>query len=149
MTLVPDILFEAGASFHAGSPAETHAVAAAVARECKSGAVVALYGDLGAGKTEFVRGFVGAVNGDAGEVSSPTFTIINEYDGVVPVYHFDAYRTKSAAELVDVGLDEYLFGDGICLIEWPEKIEHLLPDATIRLSFEHAEDGGRLIRRLP
>lgn len=149
VTSPSEIHFDAGASIRSVLPADTHAVAAAVAKECEAGAVVALYGDLGAGKTEFTRGFVIAAGGDGGDVSSPTFTIIHEYNAPVPVYHFDAYRAKSAEELIDVGLDEYLFGDGICLIEWPEKIEHLLPEATIRLRFEHADGGDRLIHRLP
>lgn len=127
---------------------ETRAFAASIARHAKPGDVIALSGNLGAGKTEFVRGFVSQLEVGIRLVSSPTFTLVNEYAGSIPIYHFDAYRIKHASELVAIGLDEYLFGDGVCLIEWPEVIDHLLPDSAIRLRFDHTASGGRRISRV-
>ncbi len=111
------------------------------------GDVIALYGEPGAGKTEFVRGFVAEGTSGPDPVSSPTFTLIHEYEWRMPVYHFDAYRVEEASELIDLGLDEYLFGDGVCLIEWPGVIESLLPDNTIRLYLRHESDGSRSVSR--
>lgn len=129
------------------SPEETRAFAATMAGDAAPGDVLALFGELGAGKTEFVRGYAEGLGVDASAVTSPTFTIVNEYEGRMPVYHFDAYRVKGADELTALGLDEYLFGDGVCLIEWPEQVDHLLPAAAVRLRFEHTASGRR-IRRL-
>lgn len=132
----------------APDPAAMRAIAARFAGQVVTGSVIALEGDLGAGKTEFVKGFVDGCGGDADAVSSPTFTLIHEYESPrMPVYHFDAYRVESADELLQVGLDEYLFGDGVCLIEWPQVIDHLLPAHTIRLRLEHAGDGVRRVTR--
>lgn len=131
------------------SPEVMREVASRIAQVAQEGDVVALHGELGAGKTEFVKGFVEQMGVDAGAVTSPTFTLIHEYDGGrLPIYHFDAYRVKSPVELVDMGLDEYLYGSGICLIEWPDIVEHLLPEHTLRLRLEHDADGSRRITRL-
>lgn len=96
----------------------------------KRGDIVCLTGDLGAGKTAFVSGVAKAL-GYKGYTSSPTFTLINEYMADIPIYHFDVYRIDFSDEMYDIGIDDYLFGEGICLIEWPEKIEDILPDNTI------------------
>lgn len=109
-----------------------------MARELTPGTVVALYGELGAGKTEFVRGACAALGIEAVDVSSPSFTIVNEYaGGRLPVYHFDAYRIKSSDEFFELGYEEYFGGDGICFVEWPERIESLLRVGVVRIRLEH------------
>lgn len=117
------------------SPEETKAFAADLAKELKSGAVLALHGDLGGGKTCFVQGLAEALE-VKDIVNSPTFTIINEYRGRLQLHHVDLYRLKSETEALTLGLDELLEGDGITAIEWPEKISSLLPKDTIHVYFE-------------
>ena len=102
--------------------------------------IVALYGDLGSGKTQFAKGVCLGL-GIHGHVVSPSFTILNEYiEGKYPVYHFDFYRLRSLSELAEFGFEEYLFGDGICLLEWANIVEPTLPpnryDVTLELG-EH------------
>ena len=97
--------------------------------------VFALVGDLGAGKTQFAKGFVAGM-GSEQEVTSPTFTLIHEYSGGgLPVYHFDFYRLESAEAVVRLGFDEYVEGDGVCLIEWADRFRELLPPRTNWISF--------------
>jgi tRNA threonylcarbamoyladenosine biosynthesis protein TsaE len=111
----------------------------------QSGDIVALYGDLGAGKTHLVKGIACGLGLDPASVSSPTFTLINEYDGTLPLYHLDLYRIESLDEAERLGLDDYLHGKGLCVIEWPERIESLLPSHTIRLGLTHLGSDQRRI----
>jgi tRNA threonylcarbamoyladenosine biosynthesis protein TsaE len=123
--------------------------------------VVALYGGMGAGKTTLVSALVREMGSDD-EVSSPTFALVNDY--VVPgasgygtgggngagtdaghVYHFDFYRIDSLAEAFDLGYEEYFYSGGLCLVEWPEKIEELLPDDTLRIRIDTLNNGSRVI----
>ena len=103
------------------SEAQTEAAGAAFAKTLPNGAVVALYGDLGAGKTAFVRGMARGL-GITARVSSPTFTIVNEYAGARELFHFDMYRLESADELFDIGWEDYLRRGGICAVEWSENV---------------------------
>lgn len=113
--------------FISNSLAETRDFASRFAKTICDGDVIALYGDLGAGKTTFTK-FLCEALGFAGEVTSPTFTLCNEYAGDKHIYHFDMYRLKSPSEAIDSGLDEILrAGDGVCLVEWPENLGNLLP----------------------
>lgn len=114
-----------------------------------SGAVVALIGDLGAGKTHFVKGVAGARGVDPGSVSSPTFTIAHEYRGDLAVHHLDCYRLEDARELERTGAHEVIGTEGICLIEWPQRIEALLPPETILVQISHEGESVRRIRILP
>ena len=124
---------------------ETVAYGQAVAATLRRGDVLALCGDLGAGKTHFVKGIASGLRSDAA-VTSPTFTLIHEYlGGRLPVYHFDFYRLEDEDEALKIGLDEYLEGDGVCLIEWGDKFPALLPPHTRWLRFTHRPDGARLI----
>jgi tRNA threonylcarbamoyladenosine biosynthesis protein TsaE len=100
------------------------------------GAVVALVGGLGAGKTHLTRAVVEGLGGDGRAVSSPTFGLIHEYRARLPVYHFDAYRLRSAAEFRDLGVHEYFEGTGVCLIEWADRVSDCLPDEYLRIVFE-------------
>ncbi len=109
--------------------------------------IIALYGSMGAGKTTFVTALC-RVLGVEDVVNSPTFTIVNEYrteDGE-PVFHFDFYRIKSLREVEDLGFEEYVYSDCMCLMEWPEMIEEMLPEDTLRVSISEQEDGTRLIK---
>ena len=114
--------------------ADTEAVGRSLGKRLKAGDVVALSGDLGSGKTAFVKGVVSSL-GNPEDVTSPTFTLVNEYDGELPVYHFDVYRLESASPEALDWMDDYLFGQGICLIEWAEHVWGILPDDTIRVTF--------------
>lgn len=126
------------------SPRETRKLAARVARELRPGAALALHGDLGSGKTCFVQGLAEALGVDE-IVNSPTFAIINEYQGPIRLYHVDLYRIKSEVEAEALGLDDMLGGEGIVAIEWPEIFSALLPKSAIHLYFEFIDAGRRRI----
>jgi tRNA threonylcarbamoyladenosine biosynthesis protein TsaE len=115
------------------SAEQTAAIAGALAGVLVAGDVIALSGDLGAGKTTFVRSAAQAL-GVTEPVTSPTFTIVHEYDGALPVVHVDAYRLDSAAEFVSVGSDEFLTDDTIAFIEWAQHVEGALPSDRIEVS---------------
>ena len=109
------------------------------------GSIVALVGDLGAGKTQFVKGIATAHGIDPTSVSSPTFTIAHEYSAAIPIYHLDLYRLKGPEEVVRSGVEDYFDRGGICLIERPEKAEHLLPASTILIRIQHLGEDKRRI----
>lgn len=106
---------------------ETLVIARDYAKSVKSGDVICLTGTLGAGKTHFVKGFVQGFGISGEEVNSPTFAIINEYYGRLPIYHFDCYRLKHSEEALEIGAEEYLYGEGVCIVEWPDRISEILP----------------------
>ncbi|MCI1778738.1 MAG: tRNA (adenosine(37)-N6)-threonylcarbamoyltransferase complex ATPase subunit type 1 TsaE [Bacteroidales bacterium] len=108
--------------------------------------VFAFYGSMGAGKTTFIKALC-EVLGVKDVVNSPTFTIINEYQSSkgFPVYHFDFYRINSIKEAYDIAIEEYFSGDGLCFMEWPEKIESILPENTVKVYITVKPDGGRVI----
>lgn len=111
------------------------------------GDIFALVGELGAGKTHFVKGMAEGV-GCRAAVTSPTFTLLHEYEGGrLPLYHFDFYRLDHADAAVKLGLDEYLEGDGICVIEWADRFPELLPARAVWIDLTNRDDGTRLIRR--
>ena len=126
-------------SFKTKSAGETIALGEALGKKLLPGAVVALNGGLGAGKTYLSKGIARGL-GFPGEVKSPTFTLINIYEGRVPVYHFDCYRLKNNADLENIGYEEYFFGDNYCFIEWPQIAEGLMPDMYIKV--EMTEEKG-------
>lgn len=108
--------------------------------------MVALCGDLGAGKTHFAKGIVAGLGGDPLEVSSPTFTLVHEYrDGRLPVYHFDFYRLDAAMELRSVGWEDYLREDGVLLVEWADRFLEELPSDAIRVHFFIGEGDTRTL----
>lgn len=111
-----------------------------------SSRVFAFYGKMGAGKTTFVKALCEELGCDD-VITSPTFAIVNEYtDGKQqPVYHFDFYRIKKLEEVYDMGYEEYFYSGALCLIEWPELIEDVLPDDTVRVTIEEQADGSRLL----
>lgn len=125
------------------SPDETFAFGEKLGKEAKAGEVYCLSGDLGAGKTAFSQGFAKGL-GIGSDVTSPTFTIMNVYeDGRLPLYHFDVYRLSDGSELEAIGAEEFFYGEGVCLIEWPEKIEGYVPENAVRIKIcKDAEKGG-------
>ena len=124
---------------------ETEALGAALAARLRPGDVVAYLGDLGAGKTAFTRGLARGL-GYAGRVTSPTFTIVNEYEGPVPLFHFDMYRLGSADELFDIGWEDYLARKGVCAVEWSENVSDALEEGTLSVEICRGEtDGQRMI----
>lgn len=129
--------------FYSNSPEETAEFAKSFASELKPGDVISLNGDLGAGKTAFVQGLAKGL-GITEYLSSPTFTIVNCYEGKMPLYHFDVYRIADEEEMYEIGYDEYVDGDGVCVIEWAENIESILPadryDITICKDYDKGED---------
>lgn len=121
------------------SEEETIAAGERFSQQLESGDVVALYGDLGSGKTRFVKGISRGL-GVKETVASPTFTIINEHrDGRFPLFHFDFYRLRSTAELDDIGFEEYIYGNGICLLEWADMIREKLPEKRFDVRCELGE----------
>jgi len=129
------------------SPGETERIASDLAKSLPKGSVVALYGDLGAGKTVFARGFARGL-GITEPLSSPTFTIVQEYPvpGGGNLYHLDLYRIDNSDAALAFGVDEFLNDpDARVLLEWPERIEDLLPEGTIRISIRHAGEEKREI----
>ena len=130
------------------SEEETTTLAQSFATELKGGDVICLYGDLGVGKTVFTKG-VCKVLGTDDYISSPTFTIVNEYDGeVFKIFHFDMYRIEDPMELVEIGFYEYLSQNGICIIEWPENIYDELPKKRIDIKIERVSYDEENLRRV-
>jgi len=113
-------------------------------RTLKPGAVVALYGDLGAGKTAFTRGIAKGL-GITMNVSSPTFTIVNEYPGQTPLFHFDIYRLESENELFDIGWDDYLDRGGVCVVEWSDKVPGAFTPDAFEVKIENLGDNKRCL----
>ncbi len=114
------------------SAEETEALGQALGKTLKPGDVVAYTGDLGAGKTAFTRGVARGL-GISDRVTSPTFTIVSEYEGNIPLFHFDMYRLGSSEELFDIGWEDYLARGGVCCVEWSENIDDALPPDCIRV----------------
>ena len=129
---------------YTNSEKETEAAGAEFAASLPGGTVVALYGDLGAGKTAFVRGMAKAFGIDEG-VCSPTFTIVNEYIGKRELFHFDMYRLGSSDELFDIGWEDYLNRGGVCAVEWSENVEDAFEGDEIVVRIEKTSDSGRKI----
>ena len=129
-------------TLHSSSEADTRAIARALGGVLVRGDVVALTGDLGAGKTVFCKGLGEALGIAPDRVVSPSFTIVTEHAGRLPFRHVDAYRLSSVREAEQVGLDELVRGDGVCVVEWAEKIGILLPNDRIQVKFHFSEEGG-------
>jgi tRNA threonylcarbamoyladenosine biosynthesis protein TsaE len=128
------------------SPEETEALGQRLGVLLSAGIFIALCGELGGGKTCFTRGIVaGAAQEAAYQVSSPTFAIMNEYPAEAPIYHFDFYRFSGWREIAELGFEDYFQGHGICIAEWAEKLDELLPPERLEITFAHAGDEQRTI----
>jgi tRNA threonylcarbamoyladenosine biosynthesis protein TsaE len=123
------------------SAAQTEEIGRTLGALLYKGAFLALYGDLGGGKTCFTRGVVATLTPESAHlVASPTYAIMNEYPGPIPVYHFDFYRLTSVDEIAELGFDDYFQNNGICIAEWSERMGDMLPPDHLSITFEH--DGG-------
>ena len=127
------------------SEAETLDVARFIGKSLGAGTVVALTGELGAGKTVFAQGIAESLEVRE-QITSPTFTLINEYRGRLPLFHMDLYRLDSTGEIEDIGIVDYLYGDGVCVIEWAEKLGKLMPESAVAVSLSPAGKSRREIR---
>lgn len=129
------------------SPDETELIGKKLGENSKPGDVYCLNGDLGVGKTVFTKGFADGL-GITEHITSPTFTIVNEYSGRLKFYHFDVYRIEDEDEMYEIGFDEYLFGNGVCLIEWAEKIKNLLPNNAVQINITKNLEKGLDYRKI-
>lgn len=130
------------------SAQDTFELGKKIAQEAKKGDVFCLDGDLGTGKTVFTKGFAAGLS-VAGPVNSPTFTILQIYDdGRMPLYHFDVYRIEDPEELYEVGLDDYIYGDGVCLIEWANMISEMIPQNAVHIKLEKQPEKGFDYRKI-
>ena len=123
---------------------ETERVGEALAKTLLPYSIVALFGDLGAGKTAFVRGMARGL-GSTNRVTSPTFTIVNEYSGSLELFHFDMYRLGSSEELFDIGWEDYLARGGVCVVEWSENVSDAFDGTEIRVTIDKLSDTDRKI----
>ena len=131
------------------TPEATRTLGKHLASKLQAGDVVALYGDLGSGKTQLVKGIAEGLGIPEAEVNSPTFTLLHIYSsGRLTLYHFDAYRLNRLEEFYELGYEEYFFGEGVSIIEWAERIEPLLPPYALRLHLEHLGGNRRRISLL-
>ena len=124
------------------SPQKTKALAEMIGRAVSAGTLITLSGDLGAGKTTFTQGLAKGLDIDK-KVTSPTFTIMKEYKGRLPLYHIDAYRLENITQ--DLGFEDYIDGDGVCVIEWANFIEYVLPDQLLNIEFTINDDDSRTL----
>ena len=125
------------------SEAETEELGRKIGENAFAGCFIALYGDLGAGKTVLTRGIAKALG--CTNVHSPSYTILNISQGRLPVYHFDAYRLESSEEMEAIGGEEYFYGEGVCIVEWPERVAELLPDSRLDITITYRNDAEREI----
>lgn len=127
------------------SAKETRALGARLANSLRPGDVLLLFGDMGAGKSELTRGIASGL-GIGGPVSSPSFTILQVYeDGRIPLYHFDWYRMESVEELYELGMEEYLGGDGVAVVEWPTRCPEAIPESYLEITLTPLDEGTREI----
>lgn len=134
--------------FETNTPEETEEIGRKLAAESTPGQVFTLIGDLGVGKTVFTQGFATGLNIDEA-ICSPTFTIVQEYDtGRLPFYHFDVYRIGDVEEMDEIGYEDYVYGDGVCLIEWANLIEEILPEHYIQITIEKNLEKGFDYRKI-
>lgn len=142
--------FEISDDFISEGAPQTHQWGKALAERLAPGTTVLLVGDLGAGKTTLARGVADGLGIDPDEIHSPTFVLIHEHEGRLPLVHVDAYRVNDPDELVDVGLLEYLGGDGVTLIEWGDQVRSLAPDDAWEVHLSHVDEGKRRLQlRMP
>lgn len=132
--------------FESKSAKQTFSIGFAVGRKARGGDVFALTGELGSGKTCFTGGLARGLGvGEEYAITSPTFTLINEYPGRCRLYHFDLYRLNHSSELEDLGYEEYISGKGVVVIEWAEKIAEVLPDDVVSVCFRYVDESKRII----
>ncbi len=132
-------------TYQSNSLEDTEVFAKSLAKTVTASTVIALNGSMGAGKTAFAKFFAKGL-GIEGAVNSPTFTIMNIYEGGrIPMYHFDAYRIEDPDEMLEIGFEEFLYGNGVCIVEWAELIKDILPSVHISIKIEILSENQRLI----
>ena len=124
---------------------ETIAFGESLAKFVKPGMIFCLTGNLGAGKTTLVQGLAKGLKVKKTAVNSPTFVLMNIYEGRLPIYHFDLYRLDNKKEIALLGYEEFLFGDGLAVVEWSEKLGSLMPPEYLQIALEHVDSGGRKV----
>ena len=127
------------------SDLQTQKIGQSISKYLSSGDIVCLWGDLGAGKTTFVKGLAKGLKVKKDHVNSPTFVFMNIYEGKLPLYHFDLYRVEHISALTTLGYEEFLYGDGITVIEWPERMEKLIPKEYLKIELTHQDLNTRRI----
>lgn len=127
------------------SERETVELGSKMGRLLDAGDIVLLYGNLGAGKTVLARGIALGIGATRDTVTSPTYTLMHRYEGKVPIFHFDLYRLSGPDDVLDLGYEEFFYGDGVTIVEWPERLEYLCPEEYVRVNIEFAGDGKRKI----
>lgn len=130
--------------FKTNNARETEQLGMAIGKALKGGEVIAMTGDLGAGKTTLTKALAKSLGIDE-HVTSPTFTIVNEYEGRLKLFHFDVYRIADIEEMYDLGFEEYIYGDGVSIIEWSNLIKEILPEDTINIEILASGDDTRTI----
>lgn len=134
--------------YNSNCPEDTWDIAVKLGENAITGDVICIYGDLGVGKTLFSQGFARGL-GVKEYVNSPTFTIVQEYDdGRIPLYHFDVYRIEDSEEMEEIGFTDMLYGEGVCLIEWADMIEDILPDHYMKVLIQKDLEKGFAYRRI-
>lgn len=130
------------------SPSETEKIGFEMGKNASAGDIYCLSGDLGVGKTVFIRGFAKGLGVEDEYITSPTFTIINEYEGRLNLYHFDVYRIGSIEEMDDTGYEDYFFGNGVCLVEWAELVKEIIPENAKWITVEKDLSKGDDYRKI-
>ena len=137
-------------AFKTYSPEETQEIGVKIGGQLNPGDVVALIGDLGVGKTCLTQGIARGAGVCQDEiVNSPSYILINEYAGKIPIYHIDLYRLERVEDIIALGLEEYLEGDGICVIEWADRMDTLLPESHIQVRITGEDESTRTIEVVP
>lgn len=129
---------------HTTTAEETQSVGEIIGSSLRPGAVIALFGELGAGKTTITKGIARGL-GINDDIHSPTFNLLHIHDGTIPLYHFDVYRLQNSSDMDDLGYEEYFYGNGVSIIEWPEIISDILPEDRIDVNIE-VDNNSRIIR---
>ena len=138
------------ADYISHSAEETEILGKQLGEQLQPNAVLCFFGNLGAGKTTFIKGVVMGVQGSSElQVTSPTFTYLNIYEGALPFYHFDLYRLRDADEFLSMGFEEMFYAEGVCGVEWSEKIETILPPEIVEVRIEHLGGNKRKISISP
>ncbi|VAX36913.1 tRNA threonylcarbamoyladenosine biosynthesis protein TsaE [hydrothermal vent metagenome] len=130
--------------YHSSTENKTDTIGSALAAVLQPGTVIALVGNLGAGKTRLTRAICTGMEVDARDINSPTFVLIQEYAGRLPLYHFDTYRLNDTDEFLELGADELLDGEGVCFVEWADRVADVLPKDLIRIEIEITGETSRL-----